>query len=574
VPNQSADNLENRVFDLETELESKQQETQDLANIASVITSILDIESVLAAAMEIGIRQVSGEVGAIVLADDTGPSVRISWGVESDVIRSLKYGDNELLLEYALRHKQSVLDNSCRYAGDAGVSVRNAIIAPIISKGEAIGAIVALNREGNGDFTAEDICRLEMIGKFTSIALDNATLFQESLAKQRLEQELDLARQVQETLLPDTFDMKGLRIEAMYIPARQVGGDYYDLIPISDNKLLFVIGDVTSKGAPAALMMTSVYSIVRSEIMSGGPVEVTRLMAHLNDVLCRDIIKTHDMFITLFMAYLDIEAGILEFCNGGHPPPFYYRADTGETVRLKSGGPLAGQFPNTEYTSSRIEIHPGDRIFCYTDGLIEASRRDGAMFGMARLEEFFTNNRRMATKDFMEAVKKEIDDFSSEADRDTFDDYTTITIDVLSSPPAGKRHDLVYDSRLENLERMYADFSRICREHGISVDDEGRLLVAVSEAMTNAIIHAHGGDTSKLIRIAVDVYDKRIEIRIADEGDGPAWDKAMNFDPVGTPEDESGRGFGLIQRLSDDVHIDFCPGGGTTVRIVKRISKE
>ncbi len=210
MANRTADELENQVFDLETRLESKQQETQDLANIASVITSILDIDTVLAAAMEIGIRQVSGEVGAIVFVEDGRSAVRTSWGVESEVIRLLRNGDGEVLIDLVLRDKESIIENSCRYHGDAAVSIRNTVISPIISKNRVVGAIVVLNREGGGDFTAEDIYRLDMIAKFTSIAIDNATLFQESLAKQRMEQELNLARQVQETLLPDKVVMDGL----------------------------------------------------------------------------------------------------------------------------------------------------------------------------------------------------------------------------------------------------------------------------------------------------------------------------------------------------------------------------
>ncbi len=571
--NPTANELEDRLFDLETQLEAKRLEAQDLANIASAITSILNIESVLAAAIDMGIRQVGGEVGAVVLVEQGEPVVKISWGVDSELLQSLKYDDKRSLIEYILSNQKTVCENDCRFLGKTGVSIRNAMIAPIISKGAAIGAIVVFNRADGGEFSDDDIVRLEMIAKFTAIAIDNANLFRQSLEKQRLEQELNLARQVQETLLPGTIDIDGLRIEATYITARQVGGDYYDLIPLSGRRLFFLIGDVTSKGAPAALLMTSVYSIVRSFVTRGRLTEITDLMGHLNDILCRDIIKDHEMFITLFMAYLDLDAGVLEFCNGGHPPPFYFRASTGEILRLKVGGPLVGQFSGTAYRSSRINVASGDRIFCYTDGLIEAARHDGALFGLARLEEFFRNGQSMDAPGFARTVKAEIDRFSSGADRDSLDDYTTLIIDVLSLATASRTYELTYGSRLENLNRMYEDLKGICERHSLTDTVVNPLQVAISEAMTNAIVHAHAGDSSKIIRITVDVNDERVEIKIADEGAGMALDTSVDFDPVGMPDDESGRGLGLIQRLMDEVYFDTRPGGGMTVRMVKRITE-
>jgi len=248
--------LEDRLYDLEIKLEAKQQESQNLANIASVITSILDINAVLAAAMDISIRQVSGEVGAVVLVDDGKPNVRISWGVESDLLDTLMFDDAETMISYALRTGETTFNNEGRVRGTTRVIVRNALVSPIIAKGDAIGAIVVLNSREDTGFSPRDVANLEMICKFTSVAIENATLFKESLEKQKMEQELVLARQVQATFLPENRPFDGTNIDALYIPARHVGGDYYDLIPLSGGRIFFLIGDVTSKGAPAALVMT------------------------------------------------------------------------------------------------------------------------------------------------------------------------------------------------------------------------------------------------------------------------------------------------------------------------------
>lgn len=566
--------IEDRLFDLEKKLEAKQQESQNLANIASVITSILDIDAVLAAAMEISIRQVSGEVGAVVLVADGRPDVKISWGVEADLLDSLIYDDGDTMVAYSLRTGETLIDNDCRIQGISRVTVRNALISPIITKGNPVGAIVVLNSEDETGFTPEDAANLEMICKFTSVAIENATLLQESLEKQKIEHELDLARQVQATFLPEKTFFDGVQVKAMYIPARQVGGDYYDLIPLSDGRLFFLIGDVTSKGVPAALVMTSAYSIIRSSITSDRSIKITDLMVHLNDILCNDIIKSHGMFITLFMACLNPAEGYLEYCNGGHPPPFYLRSDSGEAIPLRDGGPLVGQFPGTAYRSCRINVSPGDRIFCYTDGVIEAADCNGNLYGIKQLQDFVAAGTTMDVRELTNAVKAEIDRFRRGADGESMDDYTTIVIDVIDSTPLLSRYELQYVSRLDELEKMYADLDRICARHGIPEKSVNPIRVAASEAMTNAVVHAHAGDASKIIAVTVEIYSDKVELRVADDGEGLPDDTGIKFDPVGAPDNEGGRGLGLIKYLMDEVGIDARPEGGVIIRMVKRLPRE
>jgi len=261
--------LEEKIFDLEKKLESKREATRDIANIASVITSLLDIESVLAAAMEIGIRQMDGEVGAVLQIVDDEPVVKVSWGVDSTILDTLIYKDNLDIVRYCLHRRETVFDNGHDGLFPGNITVRNFVCTPILSKEKVIGVMVIFNKDAINGFVYQDIQTLEMISKFASVAIENSNLLEESLEKQKLEQELDLARQVQATFLPDEVDIKGLKIASSYIPARQVGGDYYDLIPLSEKKLFFLIGDVTDKGVPAALVMASVYSIIRSYINSG-----------------------------------------------------------------------------------------------------------------------------------------------------------------------------------------------------------------------------------------------------------------------------------------------------------------
>ena len=564
--------LEEKIFDLEKELESKRETTRDIANIASVITSLLDIESVLAAAMEIGIRQMNAEVGAVLQIIDNEPIVKVSWGVDSAILDTLIYKNDLDIVRYCLQRRETIFDNGHNGLFPGNVSIRNFVCTPILTKEKVIGVMVIFNKETIEGFAYKDIQILEMICKFASVAVENSNLLKESLEKQRLEQELDLARQVQATFLPEDFKIPGLNIASSYIPARQVGGDYYDLIPLTDKKLFFLIGDVTDKGVPAALVMTSVYSIIRSYLSSGDTLDVTVLMGQLNDILCNQIIKSHGMFITLFMAFIDLDSGQMQYCNGGHPPPFYYRSLTDETLPLKSGGPIVGQFAGIEYKSARFTIAPGDRIFCYTDGLIEAVNREGELFGLRRLEEFFRKNIDLETEQFSNDVKAEIGNFSREGKAEAIDDYTTLVIDFTGCNQDTETYNFQYQSDLKSLEHMHGDIDTIASQHNIPENISHPFRVAVSEAVTNAIVHAHNGDSSKIIRFTVDLNKERIVAVIVDEGSELGTIPVDNFDPVCHPDAEGGRGLGLIKRLSDEATFTQLPQGGTEVRIVKNLS--
>jgi serine phosphatase RsbU (regulator of sigma subunit)/anti-sigma regulatory factor (Ser/Thr protein kinase) len=565
--------LDEKIFDLEKRLESKNQETRDLGNVASVITSLLDIQSVLAASMEIGIRQVSGEVGAVLQVVDNQPELKVSWGVDSSLLNALIYKDDLDIVRYCLHHRKTFYDNGSHGWFPGQVSIRNFVCCPILSQEEVIGVMVVFNKESESGFTENDILILEMICKFASVAIENAKLLKQSLEKQKMDQELDLARQVQGTFLPENVDIGGFKIAASYIPAQQVGGDYYDLIPIGDQKLFFLIGDVTNKGVPAALVMTSVYSIVRSYVTSRDSIDVPTLMEHLNDILCNDIIKSHGMFITLFMAYIDLEQGFMEYCNGGHPPPFYYHASAPEIVPLKCGGPIVGQFGGTSYTSTRLEVACGDRVFCYTDGLIEAADRDGNLYGMNRLEQFFRHHLAMEAEQLSREIKSEIDCYSREGSVESIDDYTTLVIDIAGGSDGDHVYEYTLASHLESLDKMHVELDAIAVRHSIPENTIHPFRVAVSEAITNAIIHAHGGDSSKIIRFTVDLNDERIMAVITDEGPGKEIEFIDCADPVGPLDAEGGRGIGLIKRLSDEASLEQLPQGGMEVKIVKYISK-
>ena len=568
---EKANTLNDRLAELEAALEATVQETEDLANIAAIITSIVNLESVLAAAMEISIRHVAGEVGAILMSEGEALTTKIAWGVENDFLDHLVFQDGLDVARYCLRSGKPLCENRCEDRFPANRPIRNFIACPIPGKDQAWGVVVILNKEAGRDFSDQDIRRLEMICRFTSVAIENARLLQESLAKKELEQELELARQVQMTFLPEKAVIPGLQIASTYVPARQVGGDYLDLIPVSNAGLYFLVGDVTSKGAPAALIMTAVYSIVRASVHSGSTMDPSAILLRLNDLLCRDIIKGREMFLTLFVGRLEIASGRLTYCNGGHPSPLFYSVGAGDVISLNGGGPLIGQFPEATYCSSELTFNPGDRIFCYTDGLTEAQDSHGRLFGLPRLTACFRDGVNQDPEALNHRLVQEIDRFRQGSGRDEIDDYTTLIIDYMEESASGHHYRYTYPSRLEVLETMYADLEVVFARHDIPAEAANPLRLAVSEAVTNAIIHAHRQEVAKRVILQLDVKQTAIVADIIDEGSGVDIEDIQAHDLSFEPLAESSRGLGLIRRLADAVEIRRMPQGGTGVKVTKYV---
>jgi serine phosphatase RsbU (regulator of sigma subunit) len=246
--------------------------------------------------------------------------------------------------------------------------------------------LLALGPRLNGDYyTGEDRRLLNALAAQVAPALRVAQL---ALARQaeareheRIEQELRTAQEIQRTFLPKEVPaLPGWQLAPYYQPAHEVGGDFYDFLPFEDGRLGLVIGDVTGKGIPAALVMTATRTMIRTAVQeSAAPAEV---FARVNDLLCADI--PSGMFVTCFYALLDPATGRLQFANAGHEPP--YRRDTGCVAELRATGMPLGLMPGMRYDEDEAGLAPGESLLFYSDGLVEAHSPERQMFGFPRLK--------------------------------------------------------------------------------------------------------------------------------------------------------------------------------------------
>ena len=218
------------------------------------------------------------------------------------------------------------------------------------------------------------------VGDDLSIMLP--ALEQQMRERERVEQELRVARSIQQASLPNEVpELEGWQITPFYQPAREVGGDFYDFFELDDGRLGLVVGDATGKGVPAALVMASTRSMLRAVSQAMGSSSLGEVLGRVNDPLVADI--PPNMFVTCFYAILDPEKGTLSYANAGHDLPYLHR--NGEAEELRARGMPLGLMPGMGYEEKETILEAGESTLFYSDGLVEAHDPKGEMFGFPRL---------------------------------------------------------------------------------------------------------------------------------------------------------------------------------------------
>ena len=259
------------------------------------------------------------------------------------------------------------------------------VVVPLVSQGELIGLINLGSRLSEQEYSSDDHKLLADLAAQATPALRVAQLVkQQQIAaaeRERIEQELKVARLIQQTLLPQELPaLSGWGVSAYYQPARAVGGDFYDFIYFDDGKVGFIVADVTDKGVPAALVMATTRTLLRAaaeRLEAPGAV-----LARTNEVLVQEI--PPKMFVTCFYAVLDPATGHLRYANAGHDVPYRYTADG--VVELRATGHAAGPDARHALRRKRGALAPGEYMLLYSDGLVEAHNPTREMFGFPRLQ--------------------------------------------------------------------------------------------------------------------------------------------------------------------------------------------
>jgi serine phosphatase RsbU (regulator of sigma subunit)/anti-sigma regulatory factor (Ser/Thr protein kinase) len=437
-----------------------------------------------------------------------------------------------------------------------------ALVVPLVTSGELVGILNVGPRLSEQGYSADDRRLLETLAAHAAPAMRVGQLIREQQAEMRergrMEQELQVAQMIQQNFLPRGVpEIAGWQLAADYRPARAVGGDFYDFIELDHGKLGLVIGDVTDKGIPAAMVMAATKSLLRASAQR--LIDPGSVLWRVNDQLCPEI--PENMFVTCFYGVLDPATGVLTYANAGHNLPIV-DAD-GESSELRATGMPLGLMPEMDYEERETTLSPGARVLFYSDGLIEAHDSGRDMFGTARAAELLGGA--LSAGEILRRQLAALDRFTGDAEEQE-DDITlvalmrepTATRGVAESNHDGRRvlADFTVASAEGNERAAIERVADVLAPVGLAAAKLERLKTATAEATMNAMEHGNRYDPDLDVRIVVLASGSEVTVRISDHGE-PA--------PVASPETpdieakleglQSPRGWGLflIKEMVDEL---------------------
>jgi len=389
---------ENRRLSNETmRLQRAVEELAILNEIAMAINSTLSLEKILDLIAQRCVRHFQAEQGAVLLLEEQKAArpFQTICRVGDVSHQRLPYRLDDQLSGWMLKNRSPLLINDLRDdrrfitgSGDL-FPVRSLLCVPLVCKGRMIGLLAVFNKKTPGGFSADDQRLLAIIASESAQVIENARLAEKEKTLLHVQEELRLAYEIQTNLLPKESPLlAGYDIAGKNIPAKEVGGDYYDFLALEEQKLAFCLGDVSGKGLPAALLMANLQAAVRSQAMAG--TSLTSCLERANALLYRN--TSPEKFATLFFGCLDTAGHILHYCNAGHNHPFLIGSEM-KPLRLSAGGLALGCFESFPFAESQVALHPGDLLIVFSDGISEAVNGAGEEFSEVRICELAVANR-------------------------------------------------------------------------------------------------------------------------------------------------------------------------------------
>lgn len=390
-----------------------------LYRLSQTFNSSLDLDEVLSRVMDEVIAATRAERGFLMLRDEAGELIfRVARGMDHKTIEAPEFEVSRGILEHVAREGEPRLTSDAQseewLSGRASVlnlGLRSVMCVPLQLKGVTLGLVYVDNRLQAGIFTEADLELLDAIASSAAIAIENAHLYQVAVEKGRMERELQVAREVQTSLLPhQTPEIAGWDFAARWKPALEVSGDFYDFV-LADGRLGVVIADVSDKGMPAALFMALSRSIIRASVTSIP--SAADAIDQANRLISAD--SPHSMFVTLFYAQLDPASGELIYVNAGHNPPLLYCTKQKEPKTLGRTGMPLGLFESTTFDEGKARLDSGDFLVLYTDGVTEAMDAQLHEFGEERLQHVLLDNRRAPVEEMAAALERDLSAFTGAA---------------------------------------------------------------------------------------------------------------------------------------------------------------
>jgi serine phosphatase RsbU (regulator of sigma subunit)/anti-sigma regulatory factor (Ser/Thr protein kinase) len=449
------------------------------------------------------------------------------------------------------------------------------LAVPLVSQGELIGVLNLGPRLSEQEYSSDDRKLLDNLAAQAAPALRVGQLVREQEAeaatRQRFEQELEVARLIQQNFLPKELpDLPGWQIAAYYRPAREVGGDFYDVIPLPDGRVAFVVGDVTDKGVPAALVMSATRSVLRASATR--LIEPGVVLERVNEHLCPDM--PAKMFVTCLYGVLDPATGRLRFANAGHDLPYVKTADG--VIELRARGMPLGLMPGMDYEEKEAVLEPGESVLLHSDGVVEAHDPDREMFGFPRLKETMAGS--PGGRELIDLVISELEAFTGPG-AEQEDDITMVTLQrsaggAMVAPSANGTVLAEFELASEpgNEREAIARVEAAVAGTGLEQARLDRLKTAVAEATMNAMEHGNEYRADRPVSIRVLGSADTLRVQVSDLGGVTELPEREIPDleaKLAGRQKPRGWGLFLIEQMVDEARVTGDEGRRTLELVVR-----
>ena len=401
-----------------------------LINAAKILNTTLDLDKLLALILDLATKNLKAARGTIYLIDQKRQELwskvlkgkelveirlPIGTGISGHVAKTGK----TINLKDAWKDKRFFSGFDLR----TGFQTRTMLCMPMWDRqGKIVGVFQILNKN-RGAFTKEDENFLEAFSVHAALAIENARLHQAIVEKEKIEKELEIAGSIQRRLLPKELPrIQGYDVDAIARPSRLVGGDYYDFLPLEDGRLALVLADVSGKGVPASLLVSTLHASLHAYVHKQP--YLCRLAADVNSILFEH--TEAERYITSFMGILDPRSGTLTYVNAGHCFPFFVKSVDSSIVPLSATGLPLGMFEGMTYECGSISMAPQDVLVIYTDGVTEAMNRSFEEYGEDRFRRIMLKSRHQNAGPFLGTVVADVEQFV--AGEQQSDDLTMIVL--------------------------------------------------------------------------------------------------------------------------------------------------
>lgn len=368
-------------------------------------------------------------------------------------------------------------------------------------------------------------------------------------AAARIDEELKIAKLIQYSSLPyNNMKNEILDIDAEMFTAKEVGGDFYDYYFLGENKVAFLVADVSGKGIPGAMFMMRAKTVIKNLTQSG--LEIDEIFTRANEELCKN--NDADMFVTAWMGIIDLDSGVVKYANAGHNPPLIKQGEKFTYLRSRPNFVLGGM-SNVKYTKNEIKLSCNDILYLYTDGVTEATNKENQLFGEEKLNEILSSCNNYQVEKICDIVKEEIDIFVG--DNEQFDDITMLCLKYKKGSKVIKKS-MKLKPKLDEMRKIEDYLNKELESNRASIKEINQFNIVIDEVFSNLVNYSG----CKEIKLDINISDDLVKLVFIDDGSkfNPLEDiKEVDIN-VGSEEREiGGLGIHIVKNIMDEVTYEY-----------------